>query len=99
MQPCVYVGYGCDFDIGVDPRGWRGFLQWIYSYFIVLLLCCGIYFVLALALATIYGPEVSQETMGCIFIGMSEISKSSLVHVYTLVSLADIAVTVGTPNP
>jgi hypothetical protein len=55
--------------------------------------------VLALGLANIYGSEVSEETMGFIYMGVSKTFPSSLVLVYALVSLADIAVTVGTPNP
>ncbi|WAO88478.1 Hypothetical protein NCS54_00582800 [Fusarium falciforme] len=94
IQPCVYVGYGCDFEIGIDLRGWRGSLYYFYSYFIVLLLFCGIYFVLALGLANIYGPEVSEETMGFIYMGVSKTFPSSLVLVYALVALADIAVTI-----
>lgn len=98
IQPCIYVGYGCDFEIGIHLRGWPNPLYYFYSYFFVLLLFCGIYSVLALGLANIHGPEVSEETMGFIFMGVSRKFPSSLVLVYALVSLADIAVTVGTPK-
>ncbi|RMJ11896.1 hypothetical protein CDV36_008487 [Fusarium kuroshium] len=98
IQACVIVGLGFDFEIGTKYRGWDGAFFHFYSCFFVFLLFCGIYFLLALALSIIHGPEVSGETMNCIYMALSEISESGLVLVYALVSLADIAVTVGNPR-
>ncbi|RTE78104.1 hypothetical protein BHE90_007402 [Fusarium euwallaceae] len=86
-QPCVYISYGCDFEIGTKYHGWDGAFFHFYSCFFVLLLCCGIYFLLALVLAVIYGPEISKETVNCIYMAASEIADSGLVPMYALVSL------------
>ncbi|RSL65639.1 hypothetical protein CEP54_004122 [Fusarium duplospermum] len=74
IQPGVIVGLGFDFEIGTKYWGWDGAFFHFYSYFFVLLLLCGIYYVLALALVIIYGSEVSKDTMNCIYTALSEIS-------------------------
>lgn len=92
----MFSGFAAHLDLGIEP-GWSNLVPGIYSVLVVTWALRGIGLVVDHALASIYGPGVSSETIQAAHIGTNSAPghlRSALVILYALGPVEDVVHTV-----